>query len=286
MKYTLDNFAQLIDHTNLHADATEADMKKLCDEAKKYHFKMVAINQVQSQFCAEQLKGTDVDTGAAISFPLGQTSIACKVFETKNALESGANEIDYVVNLTQVRAHNWIYIEDEMKQMVQVCHAYNVPCKVIFENCYLTKDEITKLAQIAKKVKPDFIKTSTGFGTAGAKVEDVMLMKEMVGADVKVKAAGGIRNTDDFLAMIAAGAERIGTSSGVKIINALKKRFKDDGITSIDIQFACLVWGRTMCKNNYALQRIFRSVLLYSDIRHNWKAMVLNWQNKLFQNIK
>lgn len=235
MKYTLDNFALLIDHTNLHADATEADMKKLCDEAKKYHFKMVAINQVQSQFCAEQLKGTDVDTGAAISFPLGQTSIACKVFETKNALESGANEIDYVVNLTQVRAHNWIYIEDEMKQMVQVCHAYDVPCKVIFENCYLTKDEITKLAQIAKKVKPDFIKTSTGFGTAGAKVEDVMLMKEMVGADVKVKAAGGIRNTDDFLAMIAAGAERIGTSSGVKIINALKKRFKDDGITSIDI---------------------------------------------------
>lgn len=235
MKYTLDDFARLIDHTNLHADATEDDMKKLCDEAKKYHFKMVAINQVQSQFCAEQLKGTDIDTGAAISFPLGQTTVACKLFETKNALENGANEIDYVVNLTQVRAHNWSYIEEEMKQMVKLCHEHKVPCKVIFENCYLTKAEIKQLALIAKKVKPDFVKTSTGFGTVGAKVEDVKLMKEIVGSDVKVKAAGGIRNTDDFLAMIVAGAERIGTSSSVKIITSLRRRFEDDKVTAIDI---------------------------------------------------
>ncbi|MCT6902761.1 MAG: deoxyribose-phosphate aldolase, partial [Lactobacillus sp.] len=213
MKYTIDDFARLIDHTNLHADATEEDMKKLCDEAKKYHFKMVAINEVQSEFCAQQLKGTDIDTGAAISFPLGQTTITCKLAETKDALQNGANEIDYVVNLTQVRAHNWSYIEDEMTQMVKLCRDHDVPCKVIFETCYLTKAEIKQLALIAKKVKPDFVKTSTGFGTAGAKVEDVKLMKENVGPDVKVKAAGGIRNTDDFLAMIAAGAERIGTSS-------------------------------------------------------------------------
>lgn len=235
MKYTIDDFAQLIDHTNLHADATEEDMKKLCDEAKKYHFKMVAINEVQSEFCAQQLKGTDIDTGAAISFPLGQTTITCKLAETKDALQNGANEIDYVVNLTQVRVHNWSYIEDEMTQMVKLCHDHDVPCKVIFETCYLSKAEIKQMALIAKKVKPDFVKTSTGFGTAGAKVEDVKLMKENVGSNVKVKAAGGIRNTDDFLAMIAAGAERIGTSSGVKIIETLKQRFEKDGINSIEI---------------------------------------------------
>ena len=235
MKYTIDDFAQLIDHTNLHADATEEDMKKLCDEAKKYHFKMVAINEVQSEFCAQQLKGTDIDTGAAISFPLGQTTITCKLAETKDALQNGANEIDYVVNLTQVKVHDWSYIEDEMTQMVDLCHDHDVPCKVIFETCYLTKAEIKQLALIAKKVKPDFVKTSTGFGTAGAKVEDVKLMKENVGSNVKVKAAGGIRNTDDFLAMIAAGAERIGTSSGVKIIETLKQRFEKDGINSIEI---------------------------------------------------
>ncbi len=235
MKYTIDDFARLIDHTNLHADATEDDMKKLCAEAKKYHFKMVAINQVQSHFCAEQLKGTDIDTGAAISFPLGQTTVACKLAETEDALKNGANEIDYVVNLTQVRAHNWAYIEDEMQKMVNLCHQHQVPCKVIFETCYLTKAEIKQLALVAKKVKPDFIKTSTGFGTAGATVANVRLMKETVGPDVKVKAAGGIRNTDDFLAMIAAGAERIGTSSGVKIIEALKKRFAEDGISAIEI---------------------------------------------------
>ena len=235
MKYTIDDFARLIDHTNLHADATEEDMKKLCDEAKKYHFKMVAINEVQSEFCAQQLKGTDIDTGAAISFPLGQTTITCKLAETKDALQNGANEIDYVVNLTQVRAHNWSYIEDEMTQMVKLCRDHHVPCKVIFETCYLTKAEIKQLALIAKKVKPDFVKTSTGFGTAGAKVEDVKLMKANVGSNVKVKAAGGIRNTDDFLAMIAAGAERIGTSSGVKIIETLKQRFEKDGINSIEI---------------------------------------------------
>ena len=235
MKYTIDDFARLIDHTNLHADATEDDMRKLCDEAKKYHFKMVAINEVQSEFCAQQLKGTDIDTGAAISFPLGQTTVACKLAETKDALQNGANEIDYVVNLTQVRAHNWSYIEDEMTQMVDLCRDHHVPCKVIFETCYLSKAEIKQLALIAKEVKPDFVKTSTGFGTAGATVEDVKLMKENVGPDVKVKAAGGIRNTDDFLAMIAAGAERIGTSSGVKIIETLKQRFEKDGINSIEI---------------------------------------------------
>ena len=236
MKYTIDDFARLIDHTNLHADATHEDMKKLCDEAKKYHFKMVAINQVQSAFCANQLKGTDIDTGAAIAFPLGQQTIASKVFDTEDAIKNGANEIDYVINITELKEKNYDYIKDEMTKMVEVCHKHDIPCKVIFENCYLTKDEIKKLAEIAKEVKPDYIKTSTGFGTAGAQVEDVKLMKSVVGDEVKVKAAGGIRNSDDFLAMVRAGATRIGCSAGIKIIEALKQRMKDDNVDSIDIK--------------------------------------------------
>lgn len=235
MKYTIEDFSRLIDHTNLHADASEKAISKLCQEAKNYHFKMVAINQVQSKLCAQELANTDIGVGAAISFPLGQTSVKSKVFDTQDAIANGATEIDYVVNLTAVKNQNWSYVEDEMQQIVSVCRQYEVTCKVIFENCYLTKEEIVQLAEIAKKVKPDFIKTSTGFGTGGATVEDVTLMKQTVGAEVKVKAAGGIRNTDDFLAMISAGAERIGTSSGIKIIDSLQQRFNEDGISFIEI---------------------------------------------------
>ncbi len=140
-----------------------------------------------------------------------------------------------MINITQLKAKNYDYIKREMQEMVNACHENHVPCKVIFENCYLTKDEIKKLAEIAKEVKPDFIKTSTGFGGSGAKVEDVKLMKSIVGDEVKVKAAGSIRNSDDFLAMVRAGADRIGCSAGVKIYQALKCRMKDDHVDSIEI---------------------------------------------------
>ena len=233
--YTIDKFARLIDHTNLHADATREDMQKLCAEAKEYHFKMVAVNQVQSQLCAHELAGTDIDTGAAIAFPLGQTTIEAKEFETQNAIDNGANEIDYVINITELKAKNYDYIEDEMRRLTKICHDAEIPIKVIFENPYLTKDEIKQVALIAKRVGPDFIKTATGFGPSGATVDDVRLMKPTVGDQVKVKAAGGIRNSDDFLAMIEAGAERIGTSSGIKIINALKKRMQADGVDTISV---------------------------------------------------
>lgn len=236
LEYSLDELARMVDHTNLHAYASDDDMKLLCQEAKDYHFRMVAINQVQSKVCHKELAGTDIDVGAAISFPLGQTSIESKVFDTKDAIKNGANEIDYVINITQVKNNNFDYIKDEMERIVQACREENVLVKVIFENTYLTKDEIKHVAEIAKEVKPDFIKTSTGFGPSGAKVEDVRLMKETVGDDVSVKAAGGIRNSDDFLAMIAAGADRIGTSSGVKIIKALKQRMADDDVKNIKIE--------------------------------------------------
>ena len=233
--WTLGDLARLIDHTNLHADATEADMARLCDEAITYHFKMVAINPVQSAFCAQRLANTDVHTGAAIGFPLGQISIAAKVFETRDALAAGANEIDYVVNLTQVRQHNWEYVADEMRQIVAVCNEAGVPSKVIFENCYLTQDEKIHLCEIARSVRPTFVKTSTGFGTGGATVPDVALMYEHVAGEVLVKAAGGIRDANTFLAMVRAGARRIGTSAGVAIIEELRQRMETEGISAFEL---------------------------------------------------
>ncbi len=239
--YALDDLARLVDHTNLHADATEADMAKLCDEAKAYHFKMVAINSGQSARCAKLLAGTDIHVGAAIGFPLGQTSIASKVFETKDAIANGATEIDYVVNLTEVKAANWDYVRDEMTQIVEVCRKASkgreeeIPSKVIFENCLLTDDEKIKLAQIASEVEPTFIKTSTGFSTSGATVADVALMKANCGNKVHVKAAGGIRDADTFLDMVRAGATRIGCSAGIPIIDELRRRFEEQGIESIEL---------------------------------------------------
>ncbi len=225
--YTLNDLARLIDHTNLHPDATCADMKKLCDEAKQYHFRMVAVNSVQSRICSKLLAGTDVHTGAAIGFPLGQTSIAVKAFETKDALENGASEIDYVVNLTEVKAGNWMYVQSEMEQIVSICREAGVPSKVIFENCLLSEDEKLALCKIASEVLPSFVKTSTGFSTGGATVEDVRLMRGNVDSRVKVKAAGGIRTADVFLDMIRAGAERIGCSAGVSIIEELRQQMND-----------------------------------------------------------
>ncbi len=216
--------AGMIDHTNLKAFATDADMKKLCDEAVRYGFAMVAINSGQSRRCSEYLRGTNIHTGAAIGFPLGQQSIETKVFETEDAIRNGANEIDYVINITELKEKNYEYVEEEMRRIVETCHRCDITCKVIFENCYLTDEEKLKMCEIALKVRPDYIKTSTGFGTSGATLEDVRLMKKAVGDKIKVKAAGGIRTLDDALAYIEAGAERIGTSAGVKIIEEYRTR--------------------------------------------------------------
>ena len=209
--------AGMMDHTCLKAFAEVKDFEKLCGEAREYGFAMVAINSSPVKLCKELLKDTPVHVGAAISFPLGQTAIETKVFETKKAIEDGADEIDYVINVGELKMGNYDYIKKEMEEIVKVCRENNVLSKVIFENCYLTKEEIVKVAEIAKEVKPDFIKTSTGFGTSGATPEDVKLMKDTVGDAVKVKAAGGIRDWETCKKMIEAGAERIGTSSSIKI---------------------------------------------------------------------
>lgn len=216
--------AGMIDHTNLKAFADDAAFQKLCDEARNYQFKMVAINPAQTVRCKEKLKGCPVHVGAAIGFPLGQTTLECKIFETKDAIEKGADEIDYVINVAELKNKNYDYIRKEMEEIVGICKEAGVISKVIFENCYLTDEEKRKVAEIAKEVRPDFIKTSTGFGTGGATAEDVKLMKSVVGDDVKVKAAGGIRDLETALAMIEAGAERLGTSAGVEIIEAYRKQ--------------------------------------------------------------
>ena len=210
--------AAMIDHTNLKAYADTEAMRTLCAEARENGFAMVAVNSAQTALCKELLKGSPVHVGAAISFPLGQTTIETKVFETENAIENGADEIDYVVNQTAVKNGDWAYVRDEMERIVTACRKGGAICKVIFENCYLTREEIVRLAKIAREVRPDFIKTSTGFGTGGATVEDVKLMRDTVGDAVKVKAAGGIRDWATCRAMIEAGAERIGTSAGLKIL--------------------------------------------------------------------
>ena len=221
---TKEQLVKLFDHTCLYAYATEAHMKKLCDEARAYNFAMVAVNSVQVKLCKKFLKDTDVHVGAAIGFPLGQTTIASKVFETVDAIQNSADEIDYVINVTELKDGNYDSIREEMRQLVAECRKANVISKVIFENCYLTQEEKEILCKIALEVKPDFIKTSTGFGTGGATLDDVKLMKSIVGDAVKVKAAGGVRDLETCMAMVEAGAERIGTSAAVKITEEFVSR--------------------------------------------------------------
>lgn len=214
--------ANMIDHTLLRADATKEEFQQLCQEADSYGFKMVAINSAPVKSCREFLKDSPVHVGAAIGFPLGQTSIATKVFEVEDSIRNGADEIDYVINLGELKNGNLAYIQEEMEQIVAAARKAGILSKVILETCYLTDEEKKQVCEIAKKVKPDFVKTSTGFGTKGATVEDVKLMKSVVGDTVKVKAAGGIRDLDTALKMIDAGAERLGTSSGIKIIQEME----------------------------------------------------------------
>lgn len=215
---TREELASMFDHTLLKPYATDQDFEKFCQEAKEMGVAMVAINSAPVKLCKELLKDSSIHVGAAISFPLGQTPLEIKLAETKQAIEDGADEIDYVVNIAKVKMHDYDYIKHEMQSIVQLCRQHHVISKVIFENCYLEKEEIKQLSFIAKEVKPDYIKTSTGFGTSGAKVEDVQLMKLIVGDEVKVKAAGGIRDLSTCLQMIEAGASRIGTSSSMKIL--------------------------------------------------------------------
>ena len=222
MIWTPGQVAAMIDHTNLKAYATREDFQKLCDEARRYGFKSVAVNTYPVKMCREMLAGSGVLTGAAVAFPLGQTTVRTKLAEAANAIADGCQEFDYVLNVGRLKEHDYAYIEEEMDAMTALARGAGVCCKVIFETCYLTEEEIAEAAKIASRVRPDFVKTSTGFGTAGAAAEHVALMKRFAGPAVQVKAAGGIRCWADAKAMLEAGATRLGTSSGVRIIEELR----------------------------------------------------------------
>lgn len=213
----MENINKLIDHTLLKAFATKDDIKKLCDEAIQYDFKSVCVNPANVKLASELLKDSDVLVCTVIGFPLGANTIETKIFETVDSIINGADEIDMVINVGKAKEHDYDYIEEEIAAVVKASEGKTV--KVIIETCYLTDEEKEEVCKRATKAKATFVKTSTGFGTGGATVEDVKLMKASISDDMFVKASGGVRNYDDLKAMVEAGASRIGASSGVAIMN-------------------------------------------------------------------
>jgi len=206
---------KMIDHTYLKAFGTKREIDKLIDEAIEYDFKSVCVNPFWVEHSYNLLKDTDVLVCTVIGFPLGANTINTKVFETKDAVNNGADEIDMVLNIGKVKEGDFEYIYQEVKAVREACS--NKTLKVILETCYLTKEEIRLASVAAINANADFVKTSTGFGTGGATVEDVKIMKS-VAKDKEVKASGGVRSKADLEKMIEAGATRIGTSSGISLI--------------------------------------------------------------------
>ncbi|PID21352.1 deoxyribose-phosphate aldolase [Sporosarcina sp. P3] len=210
------NKTQMIDHTLLKADATKDQVAALIKEAKDYQFKSVCINPSWVSYAAQQLKGTDVLVCTVIGFPLGATTSAVKAFETKDAVANGAGEIDMVINIGALKDQNDEQVESDIRAVVEAADGTLV--KVIIETCLLTDEEIVRACELSVKAGADFVKTSTGFSTGGATVQDVALMRKTVGPDIGVKASGGVRSAEDFEALVEAGATRIGASSGISIV--------------------------------------------------------------------
>ena len=214
--------ASYIDHTNLKAFATREDIKKLCDEAKEHGFYAVCVNPYRVKDAAEFLKGSDVKVASVVGFPLGATFTETKVQETIMAIKNGASEIDMVINIGALKDGDYELVEKDIREVVNAAHSMGAIVKVIIETCYLSDEEKRKACELARKAGADFVKTSTGFGSSGAKVEDVRLMREVVGEEMGVKAAGGIHTAEEAIAMIEAGATRIGASRSVDIIKSLR----------------------------------------------------------------
>lgn len=208
---------KLFDHTILKADATTAQVKKICEEAKEYSFASVCVNSYYTAFVAEQLKGTDVKVCTVVGFPLGQMSTKAKCTETELAVADGAQEIDMVLNVGAMKEKNYDVVKEDIAAVKKACGTALL--KVILETCLLTPEEIEKACLLSKEAGADFVKTSTGFSTGGAKVEDVALMRKTVGPEMGVKASGGIRDKATAEAMVAAGASRLGTSATVAIVS-------------------------------------------------------------------
>lgn len=209
-------YNKFIDNTLLKADARREDIKALCEESIKFDFKSVCVNPVFIKDSKEFLKGSDVLVCTVIGFPLGSMTKEAKVFECKDAIEKGADEIDMVINISKLKDHQDDYVRDEIKDIKEACGNHTL--KVIIECCLLNDEEKVRACLLAKEAGADFVKTSTGFSKWGAKLEDVILMRKTVGAEMGVKAAGGVRTHEEMVEMIENGATRIGTSSGAKLM--------------------------------------------------------------------
>lgn len=213
--------AKYIDHTALKPETTKDQINKLLEEAKEYDFMSVCVNPTWVKYAAEELNGTDVKVCTVIGFPLGANTPEVKVFETKSAIENGAQEVDMVINIGEMKSQNYDAVRDDIKAVVDAANGTLV--KVIIETSLLTDDEKVKACELAKEAGADYVKTSTGFSTGGATVEDIKLMRETVGPEMGVKASGGVHNYEEAMAMIDAGATRIGASSGIAIVQGENK---------------------------------------------------------------
>ncbi len=209
---------QYIDHTLLKPEATLNQIEKLCAEAKENEFFSVCINSYYVKKCVSLLQGSNVKVCTVVGFPLGASTMEAKRFEAMKAVAEGAREVDMVMNLSAVKSGDWQYVQDDMSSLSQVCHQQGAMLKVILETCLLTEEEKKRACEIAVRANVDFVKTSTGFSTGGATIEDVKLMRSIVGSKIGVKASGGIRDAETALKMIEAGATRLGCSAGVEIV--------------------------------------------------------------------
>lgn len=213
-----DELARIIDHTMLKPDATPAEIEQLCDEALRYGFASVCINPSYVPLAAAKLADSDVAVCTVIGFPLGATTTTAKVCEAQQALDDGATELDMVLHIGALKAGQRDRVRQDIEAVAQACHMGGALLKVIIETVLLTDDEKGLACELAKKAAADFVKTSTGFAAAGAKVDDVRLMRETVGPLMGVKAAGGIHSYDEAMAMVEAGADRLGASAGIQIV--------------------------------------------------------------------
>lgn len=218
--FTKEQIASYIDHTCLKADASESDILKLCREARQYNFASVCVNPSWTALVAKQLQGCDVKTCTVISFPLGSDTPEMKAAQAFAVVQYGTDEIDMVINVGAIKSENWKLVRDDIRSVVG--KKGNAILKVIIEACLLTEFEKMQVCTIAKEEGADFVKTSTGFSSGGATIEDIALMRETVGPDMGVKASGGIRTLEDVVSLITAGASRIGASAGKDIICSMK----------------------------------------------------------------
>ncbi|MFJ7679287.1 deoxyribose-phosphate aldolase [Peribacillus sp. NPDC097198] len=214
------NVAGLIDHTLLKADATKEQIKVLCEEAREYKFASVCVNPTWVKYASELLEGSEVKVCTVIGFPLGASTPETKAFETKDAISNGAHEVDMVINIGALKDKDDELVERDIRAVVAAATGKALS-KVIIETSLLSEEEKVRACEIAVKAGTDFVKTSTGFSTGGATVEDVALMRKTVGPNIGVKASGGVRNTSDAEKIIEAGASRIGASAGVSIVKGL-----------------------------------------------------------------